>query len=220
MGVTIKSKIDGFRRGGIVHRAEGTYYPDGVLTEQQLEQFRREPQLVVIEQVQPAGALVLDDESKRLMQEMGDTIAALEHDLNEVNTGRKLVISRLELANEELEAERSYRLAMFARQEALPSQVVEMLNLLEPEDPTQEGVVCIKADNLAALIADLLKPQQKTPEAQDDANRSTLSNAGGDESPTPAQVPPVAPTDGAPAGAVSPEKVTGKRGKNAQKDAE
>ncbi|HGY9637892.1 TPA: HI1506-related protein [Pseudomonas putida] len=220
MGVTIKSKIDGFRRGGIVHRAEGTYYPDGVLTEQQLEQFRREPQLVVIEQVQPAGAVGLDDESQRLMQEMGDTIAALEHELKEVNTGRKLVISELELANQELEAERSYRLAMFSRQEALPSQVVEMLNLLEPEDPTQEGVVCIKADNLAALIADLLKPQQKTPEAQDDANRSTLSNAGGDESPTPAPVPPVAPADGAQAGVVTPDKVAGKRGKAAQKDAD
>ncbi|MBA6100466.1 hypothetical protein H4C80_25575 [Pseudomonas juntendi] len=219
MGVTIKSKIDGFRRGGIVHRAEGTYYPDGVLTEQQLEQFRREPQLVVIEQVQPAGAVGLDDESQRLMQEMGNTIAALEHEVGQLNTGRLLLISNLEDVRTELESERSYRLAMLGRQEALPSQVVELLNLLEPEDPTQEGVVCIKADNLAALIADLLKPQQKTPEAQDDANRSTLSNAVGDESPTPAPVPPVAPADGTQAGAVSPEKSPAKRGKQGQKDA-
>ncbi|ASN67705.1 hypothetical protein 3F4_1, partial [uncultured Caudovirales phage] len=84
MGVTIKSKTDGFRRGGIVHRAKGTYYPDGELTEEQLEQFRREPQLVVVEQVQPAGAVGMDDESQRLMQEMGDTIAALEHELEQV----------------------------------------------------------------------------------------------------------------------------------------
>lgn len=220
MGVTIKSKIDGFRRGGIVHRAQGTYYPDGVLTEEQLEQFRREPQLVVVDQVQPASATGLDDESQRLMQEMGDLIAALEHELSEVKTGRKLVISKLELANEELEAERSYRLAMLDHQQALPSLVVQALSLLEPDDPTQEGVVCIKTDSLAALIAEHLQPQQKTPEAQDDANRSTLSNAGGDESPTPAPVAAVAPADGTQAGAVSPEKATGKRGKNAQKDAE
>lgn len=220
MGVVIKSKTDGFRRGGIVHRAQGTYYPDGVLTEEQLEQFSQEPQLVVVVQAIPAGVVGQDDESQRLMQEMGDTIAALEHELNEVNTGRKLVISKLELANEELETERSYRLAVLDRQDALPSLVVEALNLLEPADPTQEGVVCIKADSLAALIAELLQPQQKTPEAQDDANRSTLSNAVSDESPTPSPVPPVASPDGSPAGAVSPDKTTGKRGKNAQKDAD
>lgn len=220
MGVVIKSKTDGFRRGGIVHRAQGTYYPDGVLTEEQLEQFSQEPQLVVVVQAIPAGVVGQDDESQRLMQEMGDTIAALEHELNEVNTGRKLVISKLELANEELETERSYRLAVLDRQDALPGLVVEALNLLEPADPTQEGVVCIKADSLAALIAELLQPQQKTPEAQDDANRSTLSNVVSDESPTPSPVPPVASPDGSPAGAVSPDKTTGKRGKNAQKDAD
>jgi hypothetical protein len=220
MGVTIKSKTDGFRRGGIVHRAKGTYYPDGVLTEEQLEQFRREPQLVVVEQVQPAGAVGLDDESQRLMQEMGDTIAALEHELGEANAGRLLAISNLEQAGAELEAERSYRLDVLDRQGVLPGLVVQALSLLEPDDPTQEGVICIKADSLAALITELLQPQQKKPEAQDDANRTTLSNAGGNESPNPSSVPPVAQADGAQAGVVSPDKPTGKRGKNAQKDAE
>ncbi|MBP2843745.1 HI1506-related protein [Pseudomonas sp. PNP] len=220
MGVTIKSKTDGFRRGGIVHRAKGTYYPDGVLTEEQLEQFRCEPQLVVIEQVQPAGAVGLDDESQRLMQEMGDTIAALEHELGEANAGRLLAISNLEQAGAELEAERSCRLAVLERQHVLPGLVVEALNLLEPADPTQDGVICIKADSLAAFIAEQLQPQQKTPEAQDDANRSTLSNAGGDESPTPTPIPAVAQADGAQAGVVAPDKSAPKRGKNAQKDAD
>jgi hypothetical protein len=220
MGVTIKSKTDGFRRGGIVHRAKGTYYPDGVLTEEQLEQFRREPQLVVVEQVQPAGAVGLDEESQRLMQEMGDTIAALEHELGEANAGRLLAISNLEQAGAELEAERSYRLAVLDRQGLLPGLVVQALSLLEPDDPTQEGVICIKAESLAALITELLQPQQKKPEAQDDANRTTLSNAGGDESPTPAPVPPVASPDSAPTGVVNPDKATGKRGKNTQKDAD
>lgn len=220
MGVTIKSKIDGFRRGGIVHRAKGTYYPDGVLTEEQLEQLRREPQLVVIEQVQPAGAVGLDDESQRLMQEMGDTIAALEHELGQASAGRLLAISNLEQVSADLEAERSYRLAVLDRQEGLPGRVVEELNLLEKDDPTQEGVICIKAENLAALIAAQLQPQQKTLEAQDHANRTTLSNAGGDESPTPAPLAAVAPADGTQAGAVSPDKATGKRNKTVQKDAD
>lgn len=220
MGVLIKSKTDGFRRGGIVHRAKGTYFEDGALTEQQLEEFLREPQLVVVVQSSLVAAVGLDDESQRLMQEMGDTIAALEHERDQVNTGRLLAISNLEQAGADLEAERSYRLAVLDRQEALPGLVVEALRLVEPGDPTQEGVICIKADSLAALIAELLQPLQKTPEAQDDANRSTLSNAGGDESPTPSPVPAVASADGAPAGVVSPDKTTSKRGKNAQKDAD
>lgn len=220
MGVLIKSKTDGFRRGGIVHRAKGTYYQDGALTEEQLEEFSREPQLMVVVQASHVAAAGLDDESQRLMQEMGDTIAALEHELDQVNTGRLLLISNLEQAGTDLEAERSYRLAVLDHQQTLPGLVVQALSLLEPDDPTQEGVVCIKAASLAALIAELLQPQQKTPEAKDDANRSTLSNAGGDESPTPSPVPPVASPDGTPAGVVSQDKATGKRGKNAQKDAD
>lgn len=206
MGVTIKSKTDGFRRGGIVHRAKGTYYPDGVLTEEQLEQFRREPQLVVVEQLQPAGAVGLDDESQRLMQEMGDTIAQLEHDLGKARAGLKSACADL--------------MAALERQKAAPGLVVEAVRLQEAADPTQEGVICIRAESLAALIAEHLQPQPKAPEAQDDAGRSTLINAGGDESPTPAQVPPVASPDGAPTGVVSPEKTHGKRGKNAQKEAD
>lgn len=206
MGVLIKSKTDGFRRGGIVHRSKGTYYPDGVLTEDQLEQFSQEPQLVVVVQATPVGAVGQDDESQRLLQEMGDTIAGLEHDLGKAREGLKSACSDLLAAQE--------------RQKAAPGLVLEAAKLLNPADPAHEGVIIITADSLVALIAEHLQPQPKSPEAQDDANRSTLSNADGDESPTPAPVPPVAAADGPPAGAVAPDKAPGKRGKAAQKDAD
>jgi len=220
MGVLIKSKTDGFRRGGIAHRAKGTYYPDGILTQEQLQQFSQEPQLVVVAQATPAGAVGQDDESQRLLQEMGDTIAALQHELDQANTGRLLVISNLDQATAELLAARSERLVLLDHLAAVPALVVEAANLLVPEEPVQEGFILIKAESLAALIAEHLQPQQKTPEAQDDANRSTLSNAGGDEPPNPAPVPAVAAADGAPAGAVAPDKAAGKRGKAAQKEAD
>ncbi|MNH27169.1 hypothetical protein D3C79_872660 [compost metagenome] len=171
-------------------------------------------------QASPVAAVGLEDESQRLMQEMGDTIAALEHELDEVKTGRLLAITNLEDARAELEAARSAQQVVFDRQLALPGLVVEAATLRVPDAPEHEGVICIRADSLGALIAELLQPQAKAPEAQDDANRSTLSNAGGDESPTPAPVPAVAQADGAQAGAVSPDKAPGKRNKTAQKDAD
>ncbi|MDG9808578.1 HI1506-related protein [Pseudomonas juntendi] len=206
MGVLIKSKTDGFRRGGIVHRAKGTFYRDGALTDEQLEQFSREPQLVMVVQESPVAATGQDEESLRLIQQMGDTIAGLEHDLDKARAGLNSACSDL--------------MAALERQKAAPGLVVEAVALLEAADPTQEGVIIIKADNLVALITELLQPQVKAPEAQDDANRSTLSNASGDESPNPAPVPPVASPDGAQAGPVAPDKGPAKRGKAAQKEAD
>lgn len=211
MGVLIKSKIDGFRRGGIVHRAKGTYYQDGALTEEQLQQFSNEPQLVVVTQASPAVTADQDDESLRLMQEMGDTIAALENELDQVKTGRLLAVSSLEQANTELEAERSYRLAILDRHAALPGLVVEAAKLLTPADPAQEGVILITADSLVALIAENLQPQQKTPEAQVDGIQSTLGTTVEPPSPTPVQA--VATAAGDKPDAVSDEK-TGKRTRN------
>ncbi len=207
MGVVIKSRTDGFRRGGIVHRAGGITYPDGYFTEQQLEIFRREPQLVVIDDSGAIQAMAVDPEVlRKALGEMGDTIAGLEHDLEEARAGLKCACSDLTAALE--------------RQKAAPGLVVEAVKLLEAADPTQEGVIIIKADNLVTLITELLQPQVKAPEAQDDANRSTLSNASGDESPNPAPVPPVASPDGAQAGAVATDKGPAKRGKAAQKEAD
>lgn len=205
MGIAIKSKRDGYRRAGLAHYVAGTFYEDGDLSEQQLAMLRDDPHLLVVEGVQ-ADALQAGQGNDDLIQELGDTIAGLEHDLDKARQGLKSACSDLLAAHE--------------RQKAAPGLVVEAAKLLTPADPAQEGVIIITADSLVALIAEQLQPQQKTPEAQDDANRSTLSNAVGDESPTPAPVPPVASADGTQAGAVSPDKATVKRGKNAQKDAD
>lgn len=219
MGVVIKSKTDGFRRGGIAHRAKGTFYEDGELTEQQLAMMRDDPELLVVEGVQ-VGALQVEVGNDELLVELGNTVAALEHELEEVNADRRLAISRLEQASAGLEAARSEQQAARVYLAAVPNLVVDAALLLVPEAPVQEGFILIKAESLAALIAEHLPPQLQAPEAQDDANRSTLSNASGDESPNPAPVPPVASPDGAQAGAVAPDKGPAKRGKAAQKEAD
>lgn len=205
MGTVIKAKRDGYRRAGLAHCVAGTFHEDGDLSERQLAMLRDDPNLLVVEGAQE-DALQLDQDNDDLIQELGNTIAGLEHDLGQARAGLESACSDL--------------MAALDRQKAAPGLVVEALKLLEPDDPTLEGVICIKADSLAALIAEQLQPQQKTPEAQDDANRSTLSNAGGDESPTPAPVPAVAQADGAQAGVVTPDKAAAKRGKSAQKDAD
>lgn len=205
MGTIIKAKRDGYRRAGLAHRVAGTFYEDGDLSEQELAMLRDDPHLLVVEGVQE-DTLQQDLDNDKLLQELGNTIAGLEHELGEAREGLKSACSDLLAAHE--------------RQKAAPGLVVEAAKLLTPADPAQEGVIVITADSLVALIAEKLQPQQKTPEAQDDANRSTLSNAGGDESPTPAPVPPVAPADGAQAGVVTPDKAPAKRVKAAQKDAE
>jgi hypothetical protein len=76
-------------------------------------------------------------------------------------------------------------------------------------------VICIQADDLAALITEHLKPQQGAPEAQEDGIQSTLSTAG--ESPSPAPVQAVAPATGDQPAAVTSEK---KRGASRTKGAE
>ena len=205
MGIAIKSKRDGYRRAGLAHCMAGTFYEDGDLSEQQLAMLRDDPHLMVVEGVLE-NTLQFDQDNDELIQELGKAIAGLEHDLGKAREGLKSACSDLLAAHE--------------RQKAAPGLVVEAAKLLPPADPAQEGVILITADSLAALIAEHLQPQPKAPEAQDDANRSTLSNAVGDESPTPAPVPPVAPADGTQAGAVNPEKTPGRRGKNAQKDAD
>lgn len=204
MGIAIKSKRDGYRRAGLAHYVAGTFYEDGDLSEQQLAMLRDDQNLMVVEGVLE-NTLQSDQDNDDLIQELGNTIAELEHDLGKARAGLKSACSDL-LAGQE-------------RQKAAPDLVVEAAKLLTPADPAQEGVIIIMADSLVALIAEKLQPLQKTPEAQDDANRSTLSNAVGDESPTPAQVPAVASPDGAPTGAVNPEKAPAKRGKQGQKDA-
>lgn len=205
MGIAIKSKRDGYRRAGLAHYVAGMFYEDGDLSEQQLAMLRDDPNLMVVEGVLES-TLQSDQNNDDLIQELGNTIAELEHDLGKARAGLKSACSDLLAAQE--------------RQKAAPDLVVDAAKLLTPADPAQEGVIIITADSLVALIAEKLQPQQKTPEAQDDASRSTISNADGDESPTPAPAAAVAQADGAQAGVVSPDKVQAKRGKATQKDAE
>lgn len=205
MGIAIKSKRDGYRRAGLAHYVAGTFYEDGDLSEQQLAMLRDDPNLMVVEGVLE-NTLQSDQDNDDLIQELGNTIAELEHDLGKARAGLKSACADLLAAQE--------------RQKAAPDLVVEAAKLLPPADPAQEGVIIITADSLVTLIAEKLQPQQKTPEAQDDASRSTISNAGGDESPTPAPAAAVAQADGTQTGVVSPDKVQAKRGKAAQKDAD
>ncbi|AJQ47949.1 MULTISPECIES: HI1506-related protein [Pseudomonas] len=205
MGIAIKSKRDGYRRAGLAHYVAGTFYEDGDLSEQQLAMLRDDPNLMVVEGVLE-NTLQSDQDNDDLIQELGNTIAGLEHDLDKARAGLKSACADLLAAQE--------------RQKAAPDLVVEAAKLLTPADPAQEGVIIITADSLVTLIAEKLQPLQKTPEAQDDASRSTISNAGGDESPAPAPAAAVAQADGTQAGVVSPDKVQAKRGKVAQKDAD
>jgi len=106
--------------------------------------------------------------------------------------------------------------AALALQQAATALVVEEAKLLVQEDPTKEGVLCILADNLAALITAHLQPQNKTPEAQVDGIQSTLGTSV--EPPSAAPVQAVVAATGDQSAVVSPEKASGKRGKAAQKD--
>ncbi|UCZ84454.1 hypothetical protein LGQ10_29785 [Pseudomonas sp. L5B5] len=216
MGVIIKSTTDGFRRGGIAHRAKGTYYPDGALTEQQLAMMRVDPGLLVVEGVQE-GALQVGQDNAELVQEMRNTIAtmtseasgaiaALERDLEQVRAGLMAASSDL--------------VAVLAQHQAAPGLIVEAAKLLTPADPAQEGAICILADSLAALVIEHLRPHTQALEAQDHGRNSTLDSAGNlESSPSPAPFPAVAPATGDKPEAVT-EKAAGKRGAASKKGAE
>ncbi|MGE7992547.1 HI1506-related protein [Pseudomonas sp. NPDC089554] len=198
MGVVIKSKTDGFRRGGIAHRTEGTYYPDGMLTEQQLAVMRGDPHLLVVEGVQE-DALQADQSSAELLQEMGNTIAALEHELEQARAGLRTAASDV--------------MRILEHQKSVPDLVVQDANLLVQAHPGEEGVICILADDLANLITEHLKPQQAMPEAQSDGTQSTLGGASGpDSSSNPAPIQAVAPATGGQPEAVNTENAP-KRGR-------
>lgn len=66
MGLLITAMAEGFRRAGVAHSTTATYWPDDSFTEEQLQQLRDEPKLVVIEGAQPPEELlkVLADEQK------------------------------------------------------------------------------------------------------------------------------------------------------------
>lgn len=179
MGVRIKAVVDGFRRGGIAHRAKGTYYPTGYFTDDQLEQFRQEPNLLVADVV---GNDLPSGQDDQLIQELGETIAQLEHDLGSERAGLNSAMSTLT--------------AVLEHQAKVPALVLDAARLLEPAAPG-EGVISIKEEVLAEIIGQCLK------ETRSDASQSTLDNPGGPEAPSPSpSVSPVPPATGPDAGAV------------------
>lgn len=201
MGIVIKSSRDGFRRAGLVHRRAGTFYPDGELTEQQLDALRSEPLLVVVEGVQEDALQDANDNSE-LIQEMGDTIAALEHELEQARAGLKTASADV--------------VRILAMQSAAPAQIVQALALLERADPAAEGVICVMPDALQELIREHL--QLHALEAQGDGSESTLDGARDPQPPQdPAQVPPVASTAGDQPEGVTTDKPAAKRGPKAEK---
>lgn len=211
MGTVIKAKRDDYRRAGLAHKVEGAFHEDGDLTEQQLAVLRADPNLLVVEGVQE-DTLQADQGSAELLQQMGTTIAALEHDLEQVRSDLMATASERDQARAGLEAASADLSAVLARQQDAPGRIIEEASLLVQEDPTQPGVICILPDNLVALITAHLQPQQKAPEAQDDGIQSTLSTAGESTSPAPDQA--VAQTTGDKPEAVSGDKVEGKRTRN------
>jgi len=189
MGVLIKAKVDGFRRCGVVHRSHGTYHPDGFFTDAELDQLKREPQLLVTEQAESA---VSTDQSE-LVQELGDTVANLEHSLEQARNG-------LRSASRDL-------IDALERQKQAPVLILDAVRVLEPADAAAQGVICIKEDDLAAIIRQSLTK----PEAHTDGS-TTLDNSGGPEAPPPSEaVPPVSAAPGADA-TVKADKPAGKRG--------
>lgn len=193
MGTIIKAKRDGFRRAGLVLRVAGTYYPDGDLTEAQLEVLRADPQLLVVEGAQE-DALAVDDDSAEVIQELAGTIAQLEYSLEQARAG-------LNTASADVTR-------LLDHQKGVPVLVLDAVRLLAPADPTAEGVICIKGDALVEVIRQQL---QVTLEVPNDGVQ-TLDNSSSPETPpNPTPLPADAPatTD---TGAVKPGKQSAKRG--------
>ena len=209
MGVVITALRDGFRRGGIAHSAAGKFYPDGALTEEQLKAFRKDSQLVVIDQAEPLSGVGQDGP---LVEEMGNTIASLEYSL--------------EVANDQYDAASVLLIAFREQQLAAPALIVTEARALEQADPTAEGVICIAGDTLLSLISHHLKPVQISPEAPDDESDTTLNNSGSAEAPQGTSQGVSSPSpSGTDSGAVAPdnqgaEKSAGRTKRGSGKEAD
>nr|WP_314587024.1 HI1506-related protein [uncultured Pseudomonas sp.] len=152
-GVTITAKIDGFRRGGIAHSAVGTHYPEGYFSEAQLEAFRQEPQLVVVEGVIEVSSeelsLIAADQQHELLSNMVDSLKGrlvVSEELVEVLTGR--------LADSEdvVQALLQCLTEVSAKYIAIPELILLDLRSLERADPAKEGVLCLKEEDVLGLL--------------------------------------------------------------------
>ncbi|KTT00123.1 hypothetical protein NS376_16065 [Pseudomonas oryzihabitans] len=214
MGITITAKIDGFRRGGIAHSAAGTHYPEGYFTEAQLKAFRREPQLVVVEGAAEAPS---DDAAEARLVAADQRLDFLE-DLVESLT------ERLATSEDQVQVLVVRGQGLAQQLGELPGLIVADLSSLERADPTLEGVLCLKADDILAVIQRLTQALIQTPE-QGDAGTPTAGDPAGTSEATAgaASVAPVPQAPGADAPPVTEQKPAGgkaaraKAGKDAGK---
>nr|WP_288358470.1 HI1506-related protein [uncultured Pseudomonas sp.] len=199
-GVTITAKIDGFRRGGIAHSAAGTHYPEGYFSESQLEAFRQEPQLVVVEGVVEVSGdddielrLVAADQQRELLSDMVETL-----------TGRLADAEDLVQTLANALSDQDTQLA------AMPELIVLDLLELERADPTQQGVLCLKADDVVAVIKRFTQALIQNPE-HGNAGTTTAGAAAGtsETAPGAASAAPVPQAPAADALPVTDQKPAG-----------
>ncbi|MFJ3469056.1 HI1506-related protein [Pseudomonas sp. NPDC090201] len=199
MGTVVKAKRDGFRRAGLVHFVAGTFYPDGELSEVQLTVLRADPHLLVVEGVQEDALQVDIEQQTELIQEMGATIAALEHSLA--------------IANDQYDVAAVLLASLRDQQLAAPALIVAEARTLLPADPTAEGVICIAGDALLALIGQHLQPVQVSAEKPDDESDPTSNGPASDPEASQNSTPvaPVSPAPGSDPGVVKAQKPSSKR---------
>ncbi|WP_312375820.1 HI1506-related protein [Pseudomonas oryzihabitans] len=199
-GITITAKLDGFRRGGIAHSAAGTHYPEGYFSEAQLEAFRQEPQLVVVEgAVEASGD---DDIELRLLT--ADQQRELLSDMVESLTGRLTDAEDLVQTLANALSDQDTQLA------AMPELIVLDLLELERADPTQQGVLCLKADDVVAVIKRFTQALIQNPE-HGNAGTTTAGAAAGtsETAPEAASAAPVPQAPTADALSVTDQKPAG-----------
>lgn len=168
MGIIITAKTDGFRRGGIAHSAAGTHYPEGYFTETQLEAFRREPQLVVVEGAAEAPS---DEDAEARLVAADQRLDYLE-DLVESLT------ERLATSEDQVQVLVVRGQGLAQQLGELPGLIVADLSGLERADPALEGVLCLKADDILAVIQRFTQALTVNSE-QGDAGSHTAGNAAG-----------------------------------------
>ena len=199
-GITITAKLDGFRRGGIAHSAAATHYPEGYFSEAQLEVFRQEPQLVVVEGALEAAGdddielrLVAADQQRELLSDMVESLtvrlADSEHLLQTLATAL---------------SDQDTQLA------AMPELIVLDLLELERADPAEQGVLCLKADDVVAVIKRFTHALIQNPEHGNAGTTTPGAAAGTSETaPDSAAAAPVPQAPAADTLPVTDQKVAG-----------
>jgi len=178
-GVTITAKIDGFRRGGIAHSAAGTHYPEGYFSEAQLKAFRQEPQLVVVEGVVDVSteelSLIAADQQHELLSNMVDSLKGrlvVSEELVETLT------SRLADSEDVVQALLQCVTEVNAKYVGIPELILLDLRSLERADPAQEGVLCLKEEDVLGLLKRFTLAHPLTLE-HGNAGTSTAGDAAG-----------------------------------------